>query len=90
MWAALERHTTKIWAANVVIVVLVIYASVFVDGNGRLPGLDERASMAVGIALLSAGLCADCMLAIVARGLAKLVAVLILAFYIAMVAPAFL
>ena len=56
-----------LWAGNLMLIAFVFLAALLVDGNGRLPGLNETLSTLVFAGLIGAGLLLTTMLACLDR-----------------------
>ena len=53
------RGLPSLWVVNVAFAAIMLAAGILVDGNGRLPGLNETSSRAVTIAIVVLGLGTD-------------------------------
>ena len=85
IWQRIGRHSRTAWLINLLTAILVLCAS-FLAGV-RLPGLGTEASTVLFILLLVAGVCIDTACLVLMSGIRRLVAVLILVLYAAMVFP---
>lgn len=84
---SLSRKTKVLWIVNYTVVALVIAAGVLVDGNGRLPGLEETASTILAVLLFSVGMTINGLLLWVNSG-RWLQILVIFALYLIMILPA--
>ena len=62
-----SHYVHLLWAFNVPLLVLVGVAGLLVDGNGRLPGLNEGGSVIAAAILLALGLATDGLLILLDR-----------------------
>ena len=72
---------------NAVFLFLFAIASILVDGNGCLPGLNEMRSKIVAGILFAGGVIVNAIVAVVSHRKGRLLALLIALFYVAMVLP---
>ena len=74
-------------AMNVCLLLVVVADGFMVDGNGRLPGLGESASMAVTVIVFLAAFTAAGVLIAKGHGWTRVLAIALVAFYLVMLAP---
>ena len=83
----LSAFVPWLWAGNLILIAVVVIAGLLVDGNGRLPGLNETLSTLVYAGLTAAGLLLTTLLACLDRK--RLVyAMFIAGIYLFMLLPA--
>ncbi|GAF74516.1 unnamed protein product [marine sediment metagenome] len=85
---AKRRGFAGLWCGNFAFLLMMLGAAVVVDGNGRLPGLNEALSIVILSCIVAGGLSLDVVLAILdgrRRGIAIAVALV----YLLMLLPLF-
>jgi len=84
--ATLSAFIPWLWAGNLILIAVVLLAGLLIDGNGRLPGLNEALSTLVAAGLMGTGLLLTTVLACIDRK-RLIYAMLVAVLYLIMLLP---
>ena len=83
----IDCRLKRMWTINAIIFMLFVIASILVDGNDCILGLNKTWSNIIASILFVGGVSVNIVLAIRSHKKGKLVALLIALFYVAMILP---